>query len=54
MIIIADGKDNTTDLLERFDSFGNLELPLIFTDDGIDGKMMRKARESDPDYIIKN
>ncbi len=53
MIIIADGKDNTTDLLERFDSFGNLELPLIFTDDGIDGKMMRKARESDPDYIIK-
>ena len=53
MLIMADGKDNLENFLERFDSFGNLELPLIFTDEGVNGKMMAKAKKENPDYIIK-
>jgi len=53
MLIIADGKDNLKDLLGRFDSFGNLMLPLIFTDEGINSKMMKRAKEQDPEYLIK-
>ena len=39
-MIIADGKDNINNFLEEFDSFNNLNLPLIFTDEGINSKMM--------------
>lgn len=53
MIIVADGKDNLDNLLGKFDSFGNLDLPLIFTDEGVDSRMMASARKSNPEYIIK-
>ena len=40
MMIIADGNDNINNFLEEFDSFNNLNLPLIFTNEGVDSKMM--------------
>ena len=40
MMIIGDGKDNLDNLLGRFDSFGNLLLPLDFTEDGLNSKMV--------------
>jgi len=53
MLIMADGKDNLDDFLEKFDSFGNLELPLIFTDEGVDSRIMKHAKETNPKYILK-
>jgi gamma-glutamyl hydrolase len=52
MMIVADGQDNMA-LLEQFDSFNNLMLPLLFTDEGLDSNMMTKAKRSDPNYILK-
>ena len=40
MMIIADGNDNINHFLEEFDSFNNLNLPLIFTDEGVNSKIM--------------
>ena len=40
MMIIADGNDNINHFLEEFDSFNNLNLPLIFTDEGVNSKVM--------------
>lgn len=40
MMIIADGNDNIDGFLEKFDSFNNLNLPLIFTNEGVNSKIM--------------
>jgi gamma-glutamyl hydrolase len=52
MIIVADGHDNM-EFLERFDSFNNLMLPLIFTDDGLESKIMKKAVENNPQFVLE-
>jgi transketolase len=41
MMIIADGKDNLDTLLTKFDSFGNLLLPLNITDEGEKSRMFK-------------
>tara|TARA_B100000575_G_scaffold294519_1_gene311031 strand:+ start:3424 stop:4425 length:1002 start_codon:yes stop_codon:yes gene_type:complete len=40
MMIIADGNDNINNFLEKFDSFNNLNLPLLFTNEGINSRIM--------------
>ena len=52
MLIIGDGHDNMK-FLEEFDSYDNLMLPLIFTDEGVDSKMMSHAKKNHPDYIVE-
>lgn len=49
MMIIAEGTDNIDNLLENFDSYDNLYLPLIFTDEALESKLLKDA---DKDYII--
>jgi len=40
MMIIADGNDDIHNFLEKFDSFNNLNLPLLFTNEGVRSRLM--------------
>lgn len=51
MMIIGDGKDNLDNLLGRFDSFGNLLLPLDFTEDGLNSKMVNSFSDKFMNYL---
>lgn len=51
MMIIGDGKDNLDNLLGRFDSFGNLLLPLDFTEEGINSKMVSSFSDKFMKYL---
>jgi len=50
MMIIVDGKDNMN-LLERFDSYNDLKLPLHFTTDGLKGRLMTYLLDHNPDMV---
>lgn len=43
LMIIADGHDDLENLLQRFDSFNNLQSTLTFTEEGLNSRMMRNA-----------
>lgn len=56
MMMVSEGTDNQN-LLQRFDSFNNLMLPLILTKEGIKGRMMNYVMKNDintfNDFIYK-
>jgi gamma-glutamyl hydrolase len=46
LMIIADGHDDLDHLLQRFDSFDNLQSKLDFTQEGLNSRMMRHATKA--------
>ncbi len=50
MLIIVDGHDNMQ-LLERFDSFKSLKLPLLFTLEGLNTRLVKYLLHQTPDLV---
>ena len=51
MMIMGDGKDNLDTFLQTFDSFGNLLLPLDFTEEGKKSRMVKSFSERFMKYL---
>jgi gamma-glutamyl-gamma-aminobutyrate hydrolase PuuD len=53
LLIIADGHDDLKKLLQRFDSFNNLNSTLKFTEEGLNSKIMRRATKAEINKLSK-
>ena len=51
MMIMGDNKDNLDTFLQRFDSYGNLLLPLEFTEEGKKSRMVKSFSERFMKYL---
>ena len=47
LMIIADGHDDLEKLLQRFDSFNNLQSTLDFTEEGLRSRMMKNVSKAE-------